>query len=50
MAGCGALGLFGAGLLFIMADGAGIEALAGSGFLEPSGDLAGSRGAVVICI
>ncbi len=50
MAGCGALGLDGAGLLFIMAGGTGIETLAGSGYLEPSGDLAGSPGAAVICI
>ena len=50
LAGCGAPGLYGAGLLFIMAGGAGIETLAGSGYLEPSGDLAGSPGAAVICI
>jgi hypothetical protein len=50
MAGCGALGLYGVGLLFIMDGGTGIETLVGSGYLGTSGDLAGSPGAVVICI
>ncbi len=46
-AGHGALSSYGAGLLFIMAAGAGIEDLAGSGHLEPSGDQVGLPGEAV---
>ena len=42
--------LYGAGLHFIMAGGAGIETLARSGRLEPSGGLDGSPGEAAISI
>ena len=47
MAGHGALSLHGAGLLFIMGAGAGIEGLGGSGHLDSSGGQVGLPGEAV---